>query len=83
MPVVAAPRSASLERATRACRALFFPIEHTQAHYWLGRVREEKNDTAGACAAYRVVLDRWGQARPRSVTADRARERARALSCTR
>jgi serine/threonine-protein kinase len=72
-----------LERSTRKCRALTHPFEHTQAHDWLGRAREEKHDTAGACAAYRVVLDRWGEARPRSVTADRTRERWKALGCTR
>jgi tetratricopeptide (TPR) repeat protein/predicted Ser/Thr protein kinase len=70
-----------LTRAASSCLALREPIAHTQAHYWLGQAHEKKNDAAGACAAYRVVLDRWGHAKPRSVTADQARERARVLGC--
>jgi serine/threonine-protein kinase len=55
-------------------------MEHTRALAWLGHARAAKHDTAGACAAYRVVLERWGNAKPRSVTADDVRKRARALS---
>jgi serine/threonine-protein kinase len=47
----------------------------------LGQALEQKGDLAGACAAYGAVLDRWGDGRPRSVTADKARARARALGC--
>jgi serine/threonine-protein kinase len=78
-----ADAAARLAQATRTCRALDFPIEHTRAHHWLGASREALGDTAGACDAYRVVLDRWGHARPRSVTADRARARVLALRCAR
>jgi eukaryotic-like serine/threonine-protein kinase len=42
---------------------------------------EQTGDTPGACAAYAVVMDRWKNARPRSVTLDKAKERSRALSC--
>jgi serine/threonine-protein kinase len=70
-----------LERAARKCSALSFPIEQTRAAYHLGRAREERADAAGACAAYRLVLDRWGRAKPRSVTGERAAARARALGC--
>ncbi|MFT3764755.1 MAG: serine/threonine-protein kinase [Minicystis sp.] len=70
-----------LEGATRSCHALGFPVEHTHAHAWLGRAREAQGDTAGACAAYRVVLQRWGQARPRSVTLEFSRARLAALGC--
>ncbi|MEP7122851.1 MAG: protein kinase [Byssovorax sp.] len=72
-----------LEEATRSCRALEHPVLHTRAHDWLGTAREAIGDRAGACAAYQVVLDRWGAARPRSITADHARERSRALGCAR
>jgi serine/threonine-protein kinase len=57
------------------------PVEHTRAHLWLGLLREAKHDKEGACAAYRVVLARWGKAKPPSVTAAKAAERTRALSC--
>ncbi|MFT3768653.1 MAG: hypothetical protein QM820_24670 [Minicystis sp.] len=70
-----------LDRAARSCRVLELPVEHTRAHLWLGLAREAKGDKAGACAAYRVVRDRWGKAKPRSVTAEKAAERMRAAGC--
>lgn len=70
-----------LSAATKPCRALIFPFEHTQAHAWLGRELELKGDSAGACRAYGVVVARWGQAKPRSITADHARGRIRVLQC--
>jgi serine/threonine-protein kinase len=72
-----------LRRATRICRALSDAVEHTRAHLWLGEALEQTGDAAGACAAYRVVQDRWGHARPRSITAETARARARGLRCAR
>jgi serine/threonine-protein kinase len=71
-----------LEEATRSCRALDHPVLHTRAHDWLGLAREARGDLAGACAAYAVVIARWGHADPRSVTADHARARMSALGCT-
>jgi serine/threonine-protein kinase len=67
----------------KVCRALEFPVEHTQAHAWLGQAREAKGDKAGACAAYQGVLERWGRAKPRSVTAEMATKRAKLLGCGR
>jgi eukaryotic-like serine/threonine-protein kinase len=72
-----------LADATKSCLVLEFPVEHTQTYVWLGRAYEAKHDKPKACAAYRVVLDRWGKARPRSVTADKARERTKLLGCKR
>jgi eukaryotic-like serine/threonine-protein kinase len=70
-----------IREAANSCEALDFPIEHTRAIYWLGQALEQTGDREGACRAYRRVLDRWGNAKPRSVTATRARERAKALAC--
>jgi serine/threonine-protein kinase len=70
-----------LERAASSCNALELPAEHTRAHYWLGRAREAQGNTPGACRAYAVVIDRWGKARPTSVTADLARARMKSLGC--
>jgi serine/threonine-protein kinase len=70
-----------LTQATRSCRALTFPVEHVRAHYWLGQASEALGDKPGACGAYRTVVERWGEAKPRSVTADRTRERMQAISC--
>jgi hypothetical protein len=64
-----------------ACSALQEPLEHTRASFHLGQALEATGDASGACAAYRVVRDRWGAARPRSVTAERAKERMRVLAC--
>lgn len=70
-----------LTHATRSCVALSFPIEHTRAHLWLAQAREAEGDRAAACAAYGVVLHRWGQAQPRSVSAQQARQRMTGLGC--
>jgi serine/threonine-protein kinase len=71
----------TLERASSDCSPVDRPIEHTRASYFLGLAREAKGDTAGACAAYGVVRDRWGSAKPRSVTAQKAVARLRSLGC--
>jgi serine/threonine-protein kinase len=70
-----------LERGAKACYAMRFPIVHTQAQYWLARARESKGDVAGACAAYDKVIERWGAAKPRSLTAEKSRDRQRELGC--
>jgi eukaryotic-like serine/threonine-protein kinase len=71
-----------LRRATQICRAGRFPFEHVRAHEWLGRALEKRDKPAEACTAYRVVLDRWGRAKPHSVTAERVRTRVKNLGCT-
>jgi eukaryotic-like serine/threonine-protein kinase len=71
----------TLERAAHSCFPLDHPIEHTHAQYELGVAREAKGDVAGACAAYAVVTQRWGKAKPRSVTAARSSSRVAALKC--
>jgi eukaryotic-like serine/threonine-protein kinase len=72
---------ATLQRTASSCLALEFPVLHTQSNLWLGKAREAKHDTAGACQAYAVVLARWGKAIPRSISADEARARRKALGC--
>ena len=71
----------ALQRATQNCSPVDHPLESTRAHYFLGQAREAKKDTAGACAAYGVVRDRWEHAKPRSVTAQKAMARLAALGC--
>ncbi len=70
-----------LRRATQSCLALDHPFEHTQAHLLLGQALTDASALDEACAAYSVVLSRWGSANPRSVTAERARALASALGC--
>ena len=47
----------------------------------MGPALETTGDKRGACAAYETVVDRWGKAKPRSTTADKARERVKTLVC--
>ncbi len=70
-----------LERAARSCVAVESPVEHTRVQLTLGQALAQVGRQAEACAAYGVVLARWGAARPRSVTADRARALAVAEGC--
>jgi hypothetical protein len=58
-----------------------YDLTRVQAQLGLGQALETKGDGAGACKQYGNVLERWGHARPRSVTADEARARSRALGC--
>ncbi|HWL89679.1 MAG TPA: hypothetical protein VNO21_27940, partial [Polyangiaceae bacterium] len=77
-PARAAPL---LESGARACQSIYYPFVNVRAHLWLGMAKEKLGDTAGACSAYRFVVDRWGHATPRSVTAGEAARRLRALDC--
>ena len=47
---------------------------------WVGEALEAKGDKAGACKAYRVVEARWKDARPRSVTMEKAKARIEYLA---
>ncbi len=68
-----------LERVTGACLGLWEPQVHIRAHYYLGLALEGRGEMEAAARAYRVVLERWGKARPPSLTAQRAARRLAAL----
>jgi serine/threonine-protein kinase len=70
-----------LQRAARSCVALEVPYEHTQVQLLLGQALASLGRRDEACAAYGVVLARWGHAKPRSVTADKARILAKSIGC--
>ncbi|WP_394839026.1 protein kinase [Pendulispora rubella] len=70
-----------LDPASKSCLSFEQPFVNTQAHLWLGEAKERTGDKAGACEAYRFVLQRWGAAKPASKSADEARKHARALGC--
>jgi eukaryotic-like serine/threonine-protein kinase len=70
-----------LTREDASCNVFWSPFVHMRATLDLGTALEAKGDKAGACGAYEKILDRWGKAKPRSVTADMARERVKALKC--
>ena len=71
-----------LRRAAGSCSALQVPLAHTLSSLYLGKALEATNDRDGACKAYQTVLDRWGHATPKSISADTARTRWRALGCS-
>ncbi len=71
-----------LRRAAHACAELNWSYpEYVHAKELLGEALEATGDQAGACAAYADVIARWGNAKPRSVTAEKARARVAALGC--
>jgi len=70
-----------LKRAASKCFIYHDPFTILGSSLLLGRALEQKGDNKGACDAYGKVLARWGNAKPRSVTADEARERSRKLGC--
>jgi serine/threonine-protein kinase len=70
-----------LTRVTSGCGALLRIHEDTRAHALLAGVLEQTGDVAGACRENAVVLGRWGNAKPRSITAEDARARAAKLGC--
>jgi serine/threonine-protein kinase len=72
---------AELTKATKNCIALYLPVAHTRASLYLGQALEAKGDAAGACASYAKVVERWGHAKPRSITAEKAKARMAALRC--
>ena len=56
-------------------------LNHMHAQLLLGEALEARGDKGGACHAYGVVQSRWKEAKPRSVTLEKAKERAHALGC--
>jgi hypothetical protein len=80
-----------LERLTRSCRVfdhdlaldatLEASLKYLHDQLLLGQAHEARGDKTGACRAYALVIERWGRARPRSVTAAHAADRIRALGC--
>jgi serine/threonine-protein kinase len=53
------------------------------ANLELGKALEQKGEKDKACDGYAFVLKRWGNAKPKSVTADEAKKRSKALGCGR
>jgi tetratricopeptide (TPR) repeat protein len=54
---------------------------HVRAQLLLGEALELTGDTAGACVPYARVIAQWKNAKPRSVSLEKAQERSKALGC--
>lgn len=65
-----------LQRATKRCLDL-----DPRDFLALGLVGKANDDWIGACDAFKTVLAYWGAAKPRSITADRARHEMAVLPC--
>lgn len=72
-----------LKREAASCLGLMDPVDHVRSRWRLGQALEQQGDKDGACKAYRFVEQRWGAAKPRSITADAAKARATKLGCSR
>ena len=74
----AAEAVAAFRRAKEKCNSELSspPIQLTY-----GLALEQTGDKQGACSAYANVLSRWGDAKPRSITAETARAKSAALRC--
>jgi serine/threonine-protein kinase len=70
-----------LRAAAGSCGVLNGFIAYVHAHEELGEALASKGDTRAACDEFRTVLSYWGDAKPRSVTADKARAQMRSLGC--
>jgi serine/threonine-protein kinase len=70
-----------LARTFTRCDRFPAIFQMTRAGLFYGHALEERGDQGGACEVYRALVARWGEARPRSVTAEEAARRAAALGC--
>jgi eukaryotic-like serine/threonine-protein kinase len=70
-----------LARAHGRCDRLGAIVSAMRSDLLYGDLLAKRGDRASACNAYRSILVRWGDARPRSVTADQARSKSGALGC--
>jgi serine/threonine-protein kinase len=71
----------ALQLNARLCTRLLFPFTYVRGLLWFGAALEATGDAQGACDEYRAVVVGWGNAKPRSVTAEEARKRAAAIHC--
>ena len=70
-----------LSRAVANCAGFRHPFVHARAAMQLGQALEQKGEPRRACDAYRDVVTRWGNAKPRSISAERAKARMSAIGC--
>jgi tetratricopeptide (TPR) repeat protein len=69
-----------LHVAARSCSGLTWGRDQVLSLYELGLALEHTGDRVGAREAYGSVVQRWGGAKPRSVTSEAARARLKAVS---
>jgi serine/threonine-protein kinase len=70
-----------LRKASTNCFILEDPFTRATAEIDLARALEQTGSRDGACEAFGKVLERWGRATPKSLSADAAREGVKRLRC--
>jgi tetratricopeptide (TPR) repeat protein len=70
-----------LKLAAKSCSPFEIPFEFVRSHLSLGIALADSGDKAGACDELAEVVKRWGNAKPKSVSAIDAKKRASALGC--
>jgi tetratricopeptide (TPR) repeat protein len=70
-----------LERTFERCDRVPSIFVTMRSALLYGRALEEQRNKEKACNVYRDILARWGDARPRSVTAEEAERRSASLGC--
>ncbi len=68
-----------MHEGLQGCQLPGEEFSRRHAELELGKALEQQGDNAGARAQYESILRYWGEAKPRSVTADEARRRLAAL----
>jgi hypothetical protein len=58
------------------------PFSVMESRLMVGQMLES-TDKSGACEAYAFVIEKWRNAKPKSLSVDRARSRSKALGCAR
>jgi eukaryotic-like serine/threonine-protein kinase len=70
-----------LERTFKSCNQLEIVMSAMRTNLLYGQALEAAGDHERACEVYGTITRRWGEAKPRSVTAEEARRHAQWLGC--
>jgi eukaryotic-like serine/threonine-protein kinase len=68
-----------LEKLVSGCRSFDHPLEDMHARYELATALQALGETGRAKQLYEEIVTAWGNAKPRSVTAEAAKTRLRSL----
>jgi tetratricopeptide (TPR) repeat protein len=68
-----------LKRIASPCLSLTDPVSRVGAELFLGMALEGTGDVDGARTEYRRLVEHWGKAKPRSISAEQAKKRLHAL----
>ena len=70
-----------LRRGVAACDFMTAAVDHQRVSVMLGKALASKGDVVGACTAFRSVVTRWPNPKPRSLSVEEARAHLAKLAC--